>query len=442
MDTLMIFARCIALILFIITAACAPASDTTLTPLPSQTPTPIASSTAASADDPYANLPQVATALGFPQLGFANAPVSVVVYQNFDCANCGRFPNELLPRLLQRVRASEVLLTFVPLYSANAASNGETAARAALCAAEQGVFWRYLDALAIGEGGAYSSERLIAALESVNLDRAAWDSCMLSARLNGTLTSALSTASTQFDGQAVELGVIVANEPVNPDLTSVDNAVSIEVARVNAIIAAAIAATNTPLAISTPDELATAPVAVTLPPLQNQPIPPPLTIALPEGWRSANDTLVLNDVDGVRSVPFSIYTGEVTGGVGTIVLLWGFPNLVAGNPLDPASAQPDLFADGLRLLRLAIVEQGCNVGTDLQRSYSIGGLAATGTQFSAVTCPALPDTRGWFAGLQFNGINYVFYVYADPIEAIDGARRELQALLDTVRFVTPTPASG
>jgi hypothetical protein len=434
----MVLTRFAALILLML-SACAPAADVTLTPLPSQTPTLIASSTPASADDPYVNLPQVATALGFPQIGFANAPVSVVAYYNFDCAGCGSFQTDLLPRLLQRVRASEVLLTLVPLYTANAASNGETAARAALCAAEQGAFWRYYDALAAGSG-AYTSERLIAAVEAVNLDRAAWDSCMLSARLNGTLASAQSAASNQFEGQAVELAVIVNNEPVAPDRTSVDNAISVAAARVSALIEAAISATDTPIANATPDELATAPVAVTLPPLQNQPIPPPITISLPAGWRSANDTLVLNDVDGVRSVPFSIYTGSVTGGVGTIVLLWGFPNLVAGNPFDAASAQPDLFADGLRLLRLAIVEQGCNVGTDLQRGYSIGGLSATGTQFSAVTCPGLPDTRGWFAGLQFNGINYVFYVYSDPIESIDGARAELQAILETVRFVTPTPA--
>ncbi|MEO8395709.1 MAG: hypothetical protein ABI700_22130, partial [Chloroflexota bacterium] len=69
-----------------------------------------------------------------------------------------------------------------------------------------------------------------------------------------------------------------------------------------------------------------------------------------------------------------------------------------------------------------------------------GGLQAIGTQFAAVKCPQLPDTRGWFAGLRQFEINFVFYVYTDPIAAMDGsAPNELQAILDTVQFVMPTP---
>jgi len=88
---------------------------------------------------------------------------------------------------------------------------------------------------------------------------------------------------------------------------------------------------------------------------------------------------------------------------------------------------------------LAVIETGCNIGTDERREYSIGGLAAAGTQFAAVDCPALPDTRGWFAGLQQGGINYLFYAFTEPIDALDAAAPELQAVLDTVRFLTPAP---
>jgi len=96
------------------------------------------------------------------------------------------------------------------------------------------------------------------------------------------------------------------------------------------------------------------------------------------------------------------------------------------------------------LLRLAIVEQGCNVGTDLKRNYSVGGLSGVGTQFAAVQCPQLPDTRGWFVGVDSNGLNFIFYVFSDPIQAMDTGRNELQAILDNVHFrkleVTPSPA--
>jgi hypothetical protein len=433
----------IALLLML--AACAPANTPPpFTLVPSLTPTTEAATPAASADR-YANLPQAATALGFPQLGFPNAPVSLVLYSAFDCADCARFFSEVLPRLLQRIRASEVLLTFVPIYDAQSTGNGETAARAALCASEQNRFWQYYDLLltqaATAPAAAFTPEQLITFVENIGLERAQWDACMLSARPAQTLSSAIANASDQFNSVLTPpLAVIVSNDRVPPDLTSVDNAISVAAARVDAAIQAAIAATNTPSVNSTPDPAATAPVVVTLQPLQNQPIPPPITIGLPQGWRTGNDTLVLNDIDGMRSIPFTIYTGPVSNGVGSIVLLWGFPNLVAGNPFDVATPEPDLFTDGLRLLRLAIVETGCNIGTDLRRQYNIGGLAAFGTQFSAVTCPELPDTRGWFAGLQQNGINFIFYTYADPIEAIDGARAELQSILDSVRFVLPTPS--
>lgn len=183
-------------------------------------------------------------------------------------------------------------------------------------------------------------------------------------------------------------------------------------------------------------------LVITVEPLLGQRILPPLEIDLPRGWRVGHDTLLLEDVDALRNVPFSVYTGPVTGGTGTIVLLWAFPNIVAGNPLTADTVTPDLYLDGTRLLRLAVLEESCNIGTDLRREYSIGGLAAIGTQFAAIDCAELPDTRGWFAGLQQFNLNFVFYVFTDPIEAIDTAEDELQEILDSVRFVlppTPTP---
>jgi hypothetical protein len=181
-------------------------------------------------------------------------------------------------------------------------------------------------------------------------------------------------------------------------------------------------------------------VVITLDALLDERVEPPLDITLPDGWRRGYNTLALPDVDAVRPVPLAVYEGPVTGGTGTIVLLWGFASMVAGNPLEEqiATPAPDLWADGLRLLRLAILEAGCNIGTDLRRDYRIGELAAVGTQFSAVDCPELPDTRGWFAGVNVGGYNFVFYVYSDPIEAMREADEELQAILDTVRFrMTP-----
>ncbi len=201
-----------------------------------------------------------------------------------------------------------------------------------------------------------------------------------------------------------------------------------------------IEATATPmLTPTTPVSEATAEptVLVEITPLAGSADPPPLDINLPQGWRRGYDSYGLIDVDDLRFIPVAVYQGPVTGGTGIIVLLWGFPSLVQGNPLLEASATPDIWVDALRLFRLAIVEAGCNPGTDLQRSYRVGGRAATGTQFAVIDCPESPDTRGWFAGLREGNLNFVFYVYTDPIAAMDSAQAELQAILDSVVFRVP-----
>jgi hypothetical protein len=165
---------------------------------------------------------------------------------------------------------------------------------------------------------------------------------------------------------------------------------------------------------------------------------PPLEMNFPPGWGYRYDNYALPDVDGMRSVPIAYYEGPVTGGTGKILIFWAFPNMVDPftQPGEPV-ADADLWSDGLRLFRLAMVDRGCNSGTDLQRTYRIGNLSASGTQFSIVDCPESPDTRGWFAGVQVKGINFIFFVYAEPIEAMAEADDELQAILDTAVFRVP-----
>lgn len=164
-------------------------------------------------------------------------------------------------------------------------------------------------------------------------------------------------------------------------------------------------------------------------------MPPPLTMDLPDGWQYGSGARVFNDIGELRVVPFALYTGPVTDGTGFIVVLWDFPNATSGNPFMQEGTQPDLYVDGLRLLRLVILEQDCVVGTDLKMEYSIGGRPASGTQFSTSGCPEIADTRGWFAGLFEQDVPFVFYAYTDPITAMDGpAQSELQTILDSVQF--------
>lgn len=177
------------------------------------------------------------------------------------------------------------------------------------------------------------------------------------------------------------------------------------------------------------------PTPLQISPLIGYDIEPPISIDLPSDWQRGYDTIAYNDVGTTRSIPFALYTGPVTGGRGFIVLLWNFHSVTTSNPYSEAFGVRNLYADGLRLLRQIIIEADCNLGTDIEYDYPIGERMGTGTQFTAVDCAQLGDTRGWFVALPVDGMNFAFYAYTEPLAAMNGpAEQELQTILETVRF--------
>lgn len=432
-----------ACLLALLLTACGGVATPTATiapsPVASDTPSPVQAE-GTPLPDRFASLPQSSSPSGFPQAGFPNAPVSVTIYLSFGDPESTAFHTGSLPRLVERARSGEVLLTFVPLAGQSEQPNAQSAreaARAALCASEQNAFWRYQDALFTASGDAaassdtFASDRLTELATRLNLNRALWDDCMGSNRPDEILSEADRQVSNNEIFTDVPF-VTINGASSLLDVESLDFTINLAVQQFNAELEAA-------LAEGTEEATQEIIEIIALPSTQNEQVPPPLILGLPDGWVAGYDVIVLQDVDAIRNIPFAVYRGPVTGGTGNIVLLWGFPNLMLSDGL-PSTVTPDLWLDGLRLLRLAIVESGCNIGTDLQRQYNVGGLAAIGTQFAAVDCPELEDTRGWFAGLRQYNLNYVFYVYTEPIGAMDTAEAELQAILDSVRFtVPPTP---
>ena len=386
----------------------------------------------------YENLPQSQSFEGFPQLGYPSALVDVKVYAAFDDPASGAFWADSSEALIQRVRNGEVRLTFIPLFGVGTIPGGRGAARAAVCAQEQNVFWQYIDQLFASQSAsgdeAFTGELLLQGALNLGATEGQWAECNASDGPDVILSDAQRAVENEANFTATPY-VLVNNSPSLTDNESLEFTIDLIVQDANNQLAtqSAVEAEVTPEATEVD--------VLQIDPLSHQAVEPPLTISLPEGWSFAYDALVLQDIDGIRPIPFAFYQGPVTGGTGTIVLLWGFPNLVNINALEP-----DVWMDGTRLLRLAIFEAGCNVGTDLRRNYSVGGMQAVGTQFASVDCPQLADTRGWFAGLRQFNLNFVFYAYTEPITAMDGtAPAELQAILDSVQFVmpelTPEPAS-
>ena len=81
-----------------------------------------------------------------PVLGDRSAPVTIVEYGDFKCPSCTAFATQVQPELVRRyVNAGKVRLVWRDFPVIDGES--EPAAQAASCAAAQGRFWQYHDAL-------------------------------------------------------------------------------------------------------------------------------------------------------------------------------------------------------------------------------------------------------------------------------------------------------
>ncbi len=172
----------------------------------------------------YADIPQSTNTDGFPVLGNPDAPVQVVEYSSFDCPHCAEFHEFVTPTLVDRAKAGDISFTYVPIYGTGGIPNGQGAARAALCAGEQGKFWAYHSALfswqSLYGNTALGGNRLESGASNLGLDMGAWHACIQSAEVNDVLTTARNAMTAQavqgtptlfVNGQMVENATTVSD---------------------------------------------------------------------------------------------------------------------------------------------------------------------------------------------------------------------------------------
>ncbi len=122
-------------------------------------------------------------------LGDPEAPVSFVVFSDFQCPFCKQFDDEDLPKVINNfVTDGEVKVEWrpMPIISQQPLDSPENesvqAAEAAMCAADQNEFWAYSEALFAAQGaenaGVYSDEMLKQTAADLELDTAAFDECL------------------------------------------------------------------------------------------------------------------------------------------------------------------------------------------------------------------------------------------------------------------------
>ena len=173
-------------------------------------------------------------------MGDPNAPVTIEVYEDFQCPACKDFTENIEPQIVDAyVSSGDVHYIFrhFPFLDSNAArKESHQAANASMCAAEQDQFWHYHDTLFAnwdGENrGAFSDKRLEAFAEAIGLDMNEFNACFNQNRYqdeidtdkaSGTNSGVSGTPSVFINGRQISPGFV-------PSFPQIEEAVDAELA--------------------------------------------------------------------------------------------------------------------------------------------------------------------------------------------------------------------
>jgi protein-disulfide isomerase len=125
----------------------------------------------------FAGLPQDGTSLGRK-----GAPVTIQLYEDFQCPACGQFARETLPDVVERyVKPGEVRLVSETL--AFLGPDSVSTAKAAIAAGEQNRYWQYAYLLFENQGrenSGYATDEFLRNLaqQTVGLDVGEWEEAL------------------------------------------------------------------------------------------------------------------------------------------------------------------------------------------------------------------------------------------------------------------------
>jgi len=160
---------------------------------------------------------------GAATMGRATARVGLVVFSNFDCADCARLAADTFPALTRYVKADQLLVAFrhrllkmtLPTLPAPPA---QSAAVAAWCAGEQAQFWAAHNAL-FRQAQEVRDGQITGILRDLPIDRLRYEGCLASERglvavENDALLAkriGVIALPTVFVGRLISDGVVVTD---------------------------------------------------------------------------------------------------------------------------------------------------------------------------------------------------------------------------------------
>lgn len=116
---------------------------------------------------------------GAPRLGKADAPVEIVVFDDFQCPYCAKLVPHLKEAIKQSGGQASLVFKHFPLQMHKLA---KTAAEASIAAQEQGKFWEYHDLL-FENYNRLTEEKLVDFAKQLNLDMAKFEADRKSPKL-------------------------------------------------------------------------------------------------------------------------------------------------------------------------------------------------------------------------------------------------------------------
>lgn len=163
------------------------------------------------------------TGIGYDK-GSPDAPIVIVDFSDFGCPYCGSHARQTLPELEREfIATGKVFYKYVP-FVMGMFPNGDAAARAAECAAEQGRFWpmhdRLYEAQQEWKRSADPSTLFVGHARALGLEEGSYAACLADGRTNARTARASdvakqlgirATPTFAVDGEAIE-GALPLNE--------------------------------------------------------------------------------------------------------------------------------------------------------------------------------------------------------------------------------------
>jgi protein-disulfide isomerase len=156
----------------------------------SQSPTVASPTVSVSGESAYTALTLGVSPENMPQLGSADAPLTIYEYGSFGCSHCMDFHNDQFQQLKLNIASGQIRFVFVPV--SNQVSLA--ASQAAFCADDQGRFWEMGDVLfnylAQYGSAAFPEARLVEAARNLGLNENDFRACLTSSRIQARADAA------------------------------------------------------------------------------------------------------------------------------------------------------------------------------------------------------------------------------------------------------------